>query len=349
MGDETGVDAERFEDRNGQPAPIVHHHHHHHHAGHEMEVGATEAVTSRVSPDDRKPIMVTARRLRFEHARPTWIREMAAEAIGVFIFSYPGIASQASFFLNDTQPAFGSIMQIGLAFGFGIASAIMISGPTSGGHLNPAMTICFAIWHGFPWKKVPQYILAQVFGAFMSGVVLMGQYHPQITELAAKTRAAGASLNSSTGPGALLCGFPAPKQTNHWYLFLIEFFADGFLGFIAWLALDPSNPFVSQLSAPFIIGLAWANMIWGFGFATVSYNGSRDLGTRIVAAIFFGGDAFPLYSLISIFTCIPSIFVSTAVYEFFLRDSEACIETGVYAYAGDLKDIEYRGERSRSR
>jgi glycerol uptake facilitator-like aquaporin len=45
---------------------------------------------------------------------------MAAEALGVFFYVYPGIASQASFFLNGTEPQFGSIFQIGWAYAIGI-------------------------------------------------------------------------------------------------------------------------------------------------------------------------------------------------------------------------------------
>jgi glycerol uptake facilitator-like aquaporin len=77
------------------------------------------------------------------------MREMAAEALGVFFYVYPGIASQASFFLNGTEPVFGSLFQIGWAYAIGIAFAIITCGSTSGGHFNPAITICFAIWQGY--------------------------------------------------------------------------------------------------------------------------------------------------------------------------------------------------------
>jgi hypothetical protein len=45
---------------------------------------------------------------------------MAAEALGVFFYVYPGIASQASFFINGTEPQFGSIFQIGWAYAIGM-------------------------------------------------------------------------------------------------------------------------------------------------------------------------------------------------------------------------------------
>jgi glycerol uptake facilitator-like aquaporin len=45
---------------------------------------------------------------------------MAAEALGVFFYVYPGIASQASFFINGTEPQFGSLFQIGWAYMIGI-------------------------------------------------------------------------------------------------------------------------------------------------------------------------------------------------------------------------------------
>ncbi len=51
---------------------------------------------------------------------------MAAEALGVFFYVYPGIASQASFFLNGTEPQFGSIFQIGWAYAFGIYALYFI-------------------------------------------------------------------------------------------------------------------------------------------------------------------------------------------------------------------------------
>ncbi|TVY22796.1 Aquaporin-3 [Lachnellula hyalina] len=294
----------------------------------DMELGVTDAVQRHVRRNVVPPKPVTQRKLDFEHVRPRWMREMAAEALGVFFYVYPGIASQAAFFLNGTQPAFGSIFQIGWAYAIGIAFAIIVCGPTSGGHFNPAVTLCLAVWQGFPWSKVPRYIFAQIFGAFMAGMILVGQYHPQLMALSAEVQAKGLSPNSLGGPGSILCSFPAPTETNYGYLFLIEFFVDSFIGLVIWAVLDPANPFVAPASAPFVIGLAYGNMVWGFGAATIATNLARDLGTRIVAAIFFGGDAFDRYAPIAVFTNVPATFFALFVYEVILRDSFAIIAKG---------------------
>jgi len=294
----------------------------------DMEIGITDAVQKHMHRHVVAPKPVSQRKLDFEHKRPRWMREMAAEALGVFLYVYPGIASQASFFLNKEEAIFGSLFQIGWAYAIGIAFAIIVCGSTSGGHFNPAVTICLAIWQGFPWSKVPRYIFAQIFGSFVAGLILVGQYYPQLTALSATFKTAGLPLNSLGGPGSVLCSFPGPTQTNYGYLFFIEFFVDSFLGLVIWAVLDPANPFITPSSAPFVIGLAYANMVWGFANATISTNLARDLGTRIVAAIFYGGDAFNSYAAIAILVNIPATIFATCVYEMFLRDSFAIIGKG---------------------
>lgn len=87
---------------------------------------------------------------------------MTAEAVGVFFYVFPGIGTVAAFTLNKEDAGFGSLLQVGFAFALGIAFAIMTCAPVSGGHFNPAVTLSLAIWQGFPWKKVPRYIFAQV-------------------------------------------------------------------------------------------------------------------------------------------------------------------------------------------
>ncbi|OJD36894.1 aquaporin-like protein [Diplodia corticola] len=301
-----------------------------------LEVGATDAVQKHYARRivERKP--VSDRKLEFEQKRPRWLREMCAEATGVFFYVYPGIASTATFFLNGTEPAFGSLLQIGFAYAFGIAFAIITCASTSGGHFNPAVTICFAIWQDFPWKKVPVYIFSQIFGAFMAGLVLMGQYHEQMAAFNAESLAKTGSSVYNGGPASILCTFPGETQHNLGYLFLIEFFVDAYIGIVIWAALDPANPFVAPHSAPFVIGFAYAAMVWGFASISISTNLARDLGTRLVAAIFFGPDAFSYrsYCWIAILVNVPATFFATCYYECVMRDSLAKLGTGRAVHEG---------------
>ena len=118
--------------------------------------------------------------------------------------------------------------------------------------------------------------------------------------------------------------------SNLGYLFLTEFFVDSYIGIVIWACLDPANPFVAATSAPFAIGLAYATMVWGFADIAISTNLARDLGTRIVAAIFFGGEAFSYlnYSWIAILVNVPATLFATAYYEFLMRDSLSKIAKG---------------------
>jgi hypothetical protein len=52
----------------------------------ELEVGVTDAVQRHVGRHVVTPPAVSQRRLDFEHARPRWMREMVAEAMGVFFY-----------------------------------------------------------------------------------------------------------------------------------------------------------------------------------------------------------------------------------------------------------------------
>ena len=72
-------------------------------------------------------------------------------------------------------------------------------------------------------------------------------------------------------------------------------------------------------------------MVWGFAANTLSTNLARDLGTRIVAAIFWGGEIFSYdngYSWISILVNVPATIFATGYYEFLMRDSLQKIQAG---------------------
>jgi hypothetical protein len=52
----------------------------------DMEVGVTDAVQRHVRRHVVSPKPVSQAKLNFEHKRPRWMREMAAESLGVFFY-----------------------------------------------------------------------------------------------------------------------------------------------------------------------------------------------------------------------------------------------------------------------
>jgi glycerol uptake facilitator-like aquaporin len=116
--------------------------------------------------------------------------------MGVFFYVWTGVGANVSFILTTlgNQPGLGSayfpphpnpgipyifcagLFQVGAGYGIGIVLALTVNVATSGAHINPCITIAFATFRGFPWKKVPQYIIAQIFGAYLACLVIYLQY-----------------------------------------------------------------------------------------------------------------------------------------------------------------------------
>jgi aquaporin Z len=59
-----------------------------------------------------------------------------------------------------------------VAPGLMVMAIIYFMGTVSGAHLNPAVTLAFAVRRNFPWRRVPGYILAQIAGGIMAAIFL---------------------------------------------------------------------------------------------------------------------------------------------------------------------------------
>jgi aquaporin Z len=55
-----------------------------------------------------------------------------------------------------------------------VVAIILFMGTVSGAHLNPAVSIGFALRGDFPWRRVPAYIVAQSIGAILAALLLWG-------------------------------------------------------------------------------------------------------------------------------------------------------------------------------
>ena len=59
-----------------------------------------------------------------------------------------------------------------VAPGLMVMAIILFMGAVSGAHLNPAVSLAFALRGDFPWKRVPGYIIIQLIGATLAALFL---------------------------------------------------------------------------------------------------------------------------------------------------------------------------------
>ena len=59
-----------------------------------------------------------------------------------------------------------------VAPGLMVMAIIYFMGAVSGAHLNPAVTLAFAVRQNFPWSRVPGYVLGQVVGGVLAALFL---------------------------------------------------------------------------------------------------------------------------------------------------------------------------------
>ncbi|WP_423128379.1 MIP/aquaporin family protein [Gaoshiqia sp. Z1-71] len=91
--------------------------------------------------------------------------EFYAEFIGTMILILLGNGVVANVVLKGTKGNNGGWIVISWGWGLAVFLAVMIAGPYSGAHINPAVTIGLAIAGKFPWIKVGSYVIAQMLGA----------------------------------------------------------------------------------------------------------------------------------------------------------------------------------------
>ena len=66
----------------------------------------------------------------------------------------------------------GNTVAISLSFGFVILALLHVTGPISGGHINPAVSLALATFKYVSWTKCAAYVLAQFLGAIVGALVL---------------------------------------------------------------------------------------------------------------------------------------------------------------------------------
>jgi glycerol uptake facilitator protein len=203
-----------------------------------------------------------------------------AEILGTGLLILLGGGVVANAILNGTKGNGGGWIIITTAWGLAVFAGVVVAGPISGAHLNPAVTIGLAIAGSFPWEDVAPYILAQFIGAMIGSslVYLVYKDHFDITDDKGLKRAvfctAPAIRNNFTNLLSEVLG-------TFVLLVCVFYFADGKID-------DGTHTTIVGLGSIGAIPVAF--VVWGIGLSlggTTGYaiNPARDLGPRIMHAI----------------------------------------------------------------
>jgi glycerol uptake facilitator protein len=112
---------------------------------------------------------------------PRLSQKFLAELLGTafLVFVGPGSITTTNFLLAGAKAAklavafnMADLGMIALAFAFAIAAMVYTIGHISGCHINPAVTLSFAVTRRIPWNEAVVYWMGQLIGAFLGAAFI---------------------------------------------------------------------------------------------------------------------------------------------------------------------------------
>jgi glycerol uptake facilitator protein len=176
----------------------------------------------------------------------------------------------------------GDWLLISWGWAMAVTFGIYVAGGVSGAHLNPAVTLAFAVRRRFPWVKVVPYMFSQLVGAFVGAALVYGVYHDAINTFDQTVK--GPKTNGHTLATFSIFGtFPA--QYFHggvWGPLVDQIVGTAFLVMFVVAVVDLRNTAVKANLGPFVIGLGVAAVGMSYGAnAGYAINPARDFGPRL--------------------------------------------------------------------
>ncbi|MGL4225218.1 MAG: MIP/aquaporin family protein [Vibrio sp.] len=213
----------------------------------------------------------------------TLLGQCIAEFIGTGLLILFGVGCVAALVLTGAQ--FGQ-WEISIVWGLGVAIAIYCTAGVSGAHINPAVTIALAVFHGFDKAKVLPYILAQVAGAFCSAALVYSLYSNLFTDYEIAHNFVRSSQEALTTAG-IFSTYSHPSLSFLGAI-AVEFTITAVLMFGILALGDENNGAHRNALNPLLIGLLIAVIGGSLGPLTgFAMNPARDFGPKLFA--YFAG------------------------------------------------------------
>lgn len=226
------------------------------------------------------------------------IRRCLAEIIGTWLMVFAGTSVVAAAVLTGAQ---AGLWQVAVAWALGVSLAIYLTGAVSGAHLNPAVSLAFAIFRpkDFPVRLLLPYWTSQLLGAALAGLsvlLLYGSFIRRFEEEHGLHRGdPGSQLSTMMfgeyfpNPALSGTGEAAQALISPLGAAAVEGVGTGILVLLIFALVDRRNSALPvKYLAPVLIGLTVALVISMLAPLTMGgWNPARDFGPRLVS--FFAG------------------------------------------------------------
>lgn len=261
--------------------------------------------------------------------------ELLAEFFGTFVMLAfgAGVVAVAVVGLPESgrTPAIfagaGDWLLITWGWAMAVAMAVYVAGGVSGAHLNPAVTVAFAVKGDFPWAKVLPYSGAQIAGTFAGAALAYADYVPAIDMWNVAHNVVTRADPGGMTTFSIFATFPAHYYGASMLGPLFDQIVGTFFLLVFVLAIiDSMNVGVKANLAPFMVGMAVAAIGMSFGTgAGYAINPARDLGPRFFCWLMgWGSNAFPGpygYWWVPIVGPLIGAPLGVVLYKFFIADT----------------------------
>jgi aquaporin Z len=195
----------------------------------------------------------------FNDPRQEW-RRLFAELLGTFFLV---LVAAGAGMMGHAFPGVISHQAAVVAPALMVMAIILFMGKISGAHLNPAVSIAFALRRDFPWQRVPGYVLVQLVGATLAALFL----HAVI------------NVSASYGSNFPAAGYSAGAA--FWMEFILTV---GLVSVILGTASGAQN--VGIFGALGVSGYVALAGLWGSPISGASMNPARTFGPDLASTTF---------------------------------------------------------------
>jgi aquaporin Z len=210
-------------------------------------------------------------------------RRLFSELLGTFFLV---LVAAGAGMMGQAFPGTISRTAAVVAPGLMVIAIILFMGKVSGAHLNPAVSVGFALRGDFPWRRVPSYIVIQLVGATLAALFLQSVIH----------------VSATFGSNYVAAGYSAIDG------FLMEAVLTlGLVSVVLGTASGAQN--VGAISALGVGGYIALAGLWGGPISGASMNPARTFGPDLVGGDFTNYLVYVAGPLVGVIVAVGVAFV----------------------------------------